>query len=115
MKRIKNLELKLCFIALCGISLTAVYIFQFPCPIRAASGFPCPGCGMTHAWLCALRLDFCGAFSENAAFWVLPFAIVLLLCDGKVFRKKKLNAAFISILVFSAVVSYGLDLFRFFI
>lgn len=114
MKRIRNSELKLCFIVLCAIILAAVCIFRPPCPIRLLTGVPCPGCGMTHAWLAALRLDLYGAFSENAAFWVIPFAFILFLCDGKVFRRKKLNAAFIMLLVFSAGVSYVLNLCRFF-
>ena len=46
------------------VSLTAAGIPTWACPIRAATGVPCPGCGMTHAvaafarghWAEALRL-----------------------------------------------------------
>ncbi len=39
-----------------------------PCLFRTLTGWLCPGCGMTHAAVALLRLDFRGAFACNALF-----------------------------------------------
>ena len=114
MKKLSDFKLKLLFLAICALILSAIYVFRFPCPIKALTGVPCPGCGMTHAYLRLLKLDISGAFAANGAFWVLPAAIVLLVKDGAVFKSKKLNCFFIFILAFSAAASYAVKLFMFF-
>ncbi len=38
-----------------------------PCPIRLATGFECPGCGVSRMLLALMRLDFAAAFEANAA------------------------------------------------
>ena len=44
------------------------------CPFKRLTGIPCPGCGMTRAWLCALRMDFGGALYWHPLFWLPPVA-----------------------------------------
>lgn len=43
------------------------------CPFRLVTGIPCPGCGMGHALVFALRGDFAGSFRSH------PLGIPLLL------------------------------------
>ena len=38
-----------------------------PCPLRTASGIPCPLCGMTTSVEAMMRLDLDGALSANPA------------------------------------------------
>ena len=45
---------------------------MIPCPVRALTGYKCPGCGITHMILCLLKLDVSGAYREN------PFLLVTL-------------------------------------
>lgn len=52
------------------------------CPIRYVFGVQCPGCGMTRALLCALRLDFASAFAFHPAWFVPPAAAVLAAAFG---------------------------------
>ncbi len=47
------------------------------CPIRQWLGIGCPLCGISRAWLCALRLDFAGAFRFHPL-WPLLLAPPLL-------------------------------------
>ena len=77
-----------------GVLLYAVilYIFQIGCPILRFTGIPCPGCGMTRAWLAVLRGDLVTAFSYNAMFWSVPILCLMLWRDGNLFRKKEWNS-----------------------
>lgn len=76
-----------------GMLIYAVilYVFQLGCPILRITGLPCPGCGMTRAWLSVLRLDFAAAFSYNPMFWAVPVLCLMLWFDGNIFPKKLWN------------------------
>ncbi len=55
-----------------------------PCLFHAATGFLCPGCGVSRMCLRLLRLDLAGAFCANAAVLLLlipgiPMAVLLAL------------------------------------
>lgn len=74
-------------VAAAGI-LAAAYHFSLPCPVRHFFGIICPGCGMTHAVLALLRLDFPAAFGENPLFVLLPVTALYFIFDGQVFGQK---------------------------
>lgn len=61
-----------------GIFLYCVilHFFGITCPIKALTGVSCMGCGMTRAWLAALRLDFQKAFYYHPLF-VVPLLVVI--------------------------------------
>lgn len=48
------------------------------CYMKAFTGLPCPGCGMTRAWLCAFHLDFRSAFFYHPLF-LSPVLVIILL------------------------------------
>ncbi|MCH5184743.1 MAG: DUF2752 domain-containing protein [Oscillospiraceae bacterium] len=50
-----------------GIAAVVFIVFFFKCPIKAATGFPCPGCGMTRACVTAFY-DIKGAFFMHPLF-----------------------------------------------
>lgn len=52
-------------------------------------GIPCPGCGMTRAMWCLLRLDFAGAFRHHPLVFAMPyvFAYILFPMEGKLHRR----------------------------
>lgn len=62
-------------------------VMDWPCLFRRITGIPCIGCGLSRAWLAALRLDICSAFRYHPMFWSVPVLMLLALYDGKVFRK----------------------------
>jgi hypothetical protein len=53
--------------ALFGVSLLEGLSLLPSCPFRAAIGFPCPGCGMTRAFLFLSQLRVGEAISSNPA------------------------------------------------
>lgn len=75
----------------------ALYFLGVPCLFKAAFGIPCPGCGMTHAFLALLKLDFKAAFRYNAMIFVLPFVAAFLVLPFDFFRSKKMTPVWIAI------------------
>jgi len=56
------------------------------CPFKALTSLPCPGCGMTHAFLALGRLDFAAAFAYNPLSFPLA-ALMMLYAAGKIPRQ----------------------------
>ena len=66
--------------------LAAILLYMFVlvkteiyCPIRYATGIPCPGCGMSRALGCLLRLDLSGSLRSNPALLPCMMTIILLI------------------------------------
>jgi hypothetical protein len=68
----------------CGLVAATAYVAAVdpadrmvtpPCPFRAATGWWCPGCGMTRATHHLLHGDVAGALRYNA---LLPFVLALI-------------------------------------
>ena len=94
----KSFLMRLAALAAYGVILTVYWILDLPCGYIALFGFPCPGCGMTRAWLSVLQLDLSAAFRWHPMFWCIPLIAVCILYDGKLFPGKKGNLLFWSIL-----------------
>jgi hypothetical protein len=60
-----------------GFSLVGVALWD--CPIRAATGVPCPGCGLTRASLDFLRGDISNSLQTHAFAPLLVVGITLML------------------------------------
>lgn len=79
-----------------GVDLAAAPIFP-PCPFRAVTGVPCPGCGMTRAFLLLFQLRFGEAFAQH------PAAPALLAAMG-IARVRRRTAGSLPPLVTAAAV-----------
>lgn len=66
----------------------------------------CLSCGMFHACLSALKLDFNRAFHLHPMFWSAPILALYVVFEGKLFKKKWLNIAVISFIVIGFIVQY---------
>ncbi|MDO8804941.1 MAG: DUF2752 domain-containing protein [Elusimicrobiota bacterium] len=88
---------------LAGYTLLSALPKTILCPFRALTGLPCPGCGMTHAFLALGRLDFAGAYSFNPLVFPLA-ALTVLFVAGRVPRSVRsgitVNLALLGVLAF---------------
>ncbi len=76
------------------------------CPIKAVTGIPCPGCGMTRAWLSVLRLDIRKAFAYHPMFWTAPVIAVFAVCDFRPFKSNVINVLAIAGMFVGIVICY---------
>lgn len=48
------------------------------CTLRSITGLPCPGCGLTRAWILLLQGDLAAAWAMHPLFWMaLPIVLVI--------------------------------------
>ncbi len=94
-----HLKWKLAAAALMAGILLAWVLLDLPCLIRAATGIPCPSCGMSRAWLAVLRLDFSAAFSFHPMFWSVPVFGWLLLYDLHPLKRQWQNGLILGLLL----------------
>ena len=71
--RDRRVSLGVTAVAAAQVAGVAAGVGGWPCPVKAAFGIPCPGCGLTRASVALLRGEFATAFGLHA------FAPVLLL------------------------------------
>ncbi len=106
MRKPSHLGPKLLILAACGAVLGVwALLFGF-CPIRAVTGVICPSCGMSRAWLAALRLDLGAAFSHHPMFWIVPAVAALWLFDFQPLPSKRANAWLLAALGIGFAVCY---------
>lgn len=82
---------------LLGIGIFIAYGLIFGCTYKKLLGIPCPGCGMTRAWLSLLRGDIIGAFRWHPLFAVFPPVFALFV--HKVFFGLKGSLKFWTVLL----------------
>lgn len=71
--RDRRVSLGVTAVAAAQVLGVATGVGGWPCPLKAAFGIPCPGCGLTRASVALLRGEFATAFGLHA------FAPLLLL------------------------------------
>ncbi len=74
------------------------YFFKIPCLFQAFLHIPCPGCGMTRAYISLLHLDFRQAFMWNPMFWSIPVLLIFYFFDGKIFKSNWINTVSITLI-----------------
>lgn len=108
MKKPAYLGLKLLALGLFGGLLAAWVINGWPCAFRYITGIPCISCGMSRAWLAALRLDVGAAFDHHPMFWSVPVLVLFALWDGRLFRDPRLNKWLLALLTAGWFICYGI-------
>ena len=110
-RMVSKKHLEKIFVMIGMLIYTAVlYVFQLGCPILKITRMPCPGCGMTRAWLAVLRFDFVAAFSYHFMFWSVPVLCLFLWCDGRVFKNEKYNRGMCILIALGFLINWLLKM-----
>lgn len=56
-----------------------IEILGITCPIKFLTGISCAGCGISRAFLSALKLDFKTAMNFHPLFWLVILAMIVFL------------------------------------
>ncbi len=106
MKKVKNLKEKIVLTVGYLAIVLLLYFLGAECIFKNFLGVSCPGCGMTRAFLSALRFDFFSAFKYHFMFWSMPILYAYFLFDGKIFKRKKVDLAILIIIAVGFVVNW---------
>lgn len=109
----RSFLIRLLILLLCGGLLLIAVMANAPCLFRRMTGVICPACGMSRAWLAALRLDIATAFRYHPMFWSIPVLALLFLFDGKLMPKPWMNRALLAGLLLGFVICYVIRLIAF--
>lgn len=110
MQPVRDLWKKCIILGLLGLWLAAAVLFGRACPFHSVTGLPCPGCGMTRAWLSLLRGDLTSAFRYHGMFWSLPVLLLLFFCDGRLFSRRWANLLLWSLLLLGFLANWAFQL-----
>lgn len=102
---IKNHKFGISLLAALGVGVVIIH-FLGGCPIYRIFRVECLSCGMTHALLSALKLDFRKAFLYHPMFWSVPIIALFILFEGKLFKKKASNILFLVLILAGFIVQY---------
>lgn len=104
---------KFFLIHLAVLLIGIVYIFAVGCPLHRIFGIPCPGCGMSRAWISFFMLDFKSAFKFHPLF--IPITGILLYeIHREIVPKKlpkKVETVLLVLIVSAALILYFYRLF----
>jgi len=102
---------KILLIVACILAIAFLFIFlDVWCIFKAITGFPCPGCGMTRAWLALFSGNIGKAFFYHPLFLLAPILIILSFKNGgMLFSSKKKNTIF---WVMFVALFFGVYIFR---
>jgi len=108
----RNRALKLGIYHGTAICVLLFLMFVYKCPFSYFFGVPCPGCGVSRAYLAALHFDFRAAFAYHPLFFTVAPAI-LYVAHRNVLRKRlkgktETFAAGVILFCFVAVYIYRL-------
>lgn len=67
--------------------LVVFYAVFVGCPVYRLTGVPCPGCGMSRAFIAAAKLDFRAAFAYHPLFPVFAVETGYVLLRGNILKK----------------------------
>jgi len=61
-----------------GAVVVLVLFFEYHCPIKLLTGFPCPTCGITRACRLVAQADFAGATHIHPLVWIAVPVVSLI-------------------------------------
>ena len=95
-----------------GLALAAglyllLYVFGVGCLFRRVTGIPCPGCGMTRAWLSLLRGDLAGMLYHHPMAPAIPVLLGYIWKDGQLLKNRRANGALLILIGAGFALTYA--------
>jgi len=108
-KIIRNLLVAL--VAIGGYAGLA-YILDIGCTFKRFLGIPCPGCGMTRAFLAFFKGDIAQAFFFHPLFPLVPLLILVVsIRGGKITQSHKVDAAIYILVGVAFIATYAIRMY----
>lgn len=111
MKNIRNIKNKILFFTIIAVFYSIAFLLNIKCIFKTLTGYICPGCGMTRAFLSIIHLDFKSAFNYNPMIFMMPVFIIYIFKDGIVFKNKNLNFIILILCFIIFFLSYFIRLY----
>ncbi len=108
--KVKKIKEKVILTTIYFVLIMSAYFLKVSCIYLQLFGITCPGCGMTRAFLSAIKFDFTSAFKFHFMFWGVPILYLYFLYDGNLFKNKKINRAVIIIIGFGFLINWIINL-----
>ena len=110
MKNKKELLLRAAVFTAAAAVYVVLALLGIGCPIRALTGIPCGGCGMTRAYLSLLKPDIHSAFYYHPLFWMVPPALILFIVKKGPLSDQRIRNSVWTVFITSFIVVYLLRL-----
>lgn len=112
--KIRNIKDKVLTVFLMIAIILLMYFLDISCFWIKLFKFPCPGCGMTRAYINLLHLDFRKAFDYHPMFWSVPILGVMFFTDGKIFKQQWINSLVLVLILIGFFACWIFRLIEFF-
>lgn len=112
--KITNWKEKLTTSLILLICIFAYWHIPIRCFVKTLFGIPCPGCGMTRAYVRLLQFDVVGAFRLHPMFWAAPILYIYYLFDWKIIKSKWINDGMLVLIGMGFLVNWIINLLHYF-
>ena len=102
----KHQNVAVFMMAALGIAVLCFWTLRVGCIFKLLFHVPCPGCGLTRAWLSAFQLDFGAAFCYHPMFWSIPLLLLFIFKDGKLFHSNRVNLTLLIVIGLGFLAAY---------
>lgn len=91
------------------IAYALLNYFDITCVFLKLFGVPCPGCGMTRAFLAMLKLDFYSAAKHNIVIFFMPYVFMYVYFDFK----HRIHKVLLSMVAIVAIINWLIKMITF--
>lgn len=94
-----------------GSILLVLSYLKVPCFFLTRFQIPCPGCGITRAFVALLKFNIKDAFFYNPCIFLMPLFFLYFWQNGVVFKNKTLNNMVLILAAVLFLIRYILHIF----
>ena len=97
------------------MTILLFFVFIYECPVNFFFHFPCPGCGLTRAYIAALHFDIKKAFEYHPLFVVVAPMLLYVIHRNALKKHFSSTTEYILLLIFLVlfIAVYILRLLKF--